>query len=221
MVLAFREVCEKLELNHKHIGFELLDNPDFKIPGFFEPAAYRDGFTQTIQVSSKLAFFPLILTGVLAHKLCYAKLKRETELKARGHDHEGLTDLATIFFGYGISTYRIADEELAEGGIGRVLNHRGRGYMSQPEVASALAMICALRGVARPKWTLREGKGFKSEFRPLVDFWFQADGLALQFDEHDQIVVSKRGSRRYLELELREAVRREQFEEAARIQKEL
>jgi hypothetical protein len=112
---------------------------------------------------------PAILVAIIAHELCHVRLLGENRITTARKDHERLTDLLTIYLGFGIFTTNAA-LSFSEDARGWSIQPRGDmserilngarndgysrlGYLSEPEFGYALACYCRLRGEISPSWT--------------------------------------------------------------------
>jgi len=108
------------------------------------------------------------MTAIIAHELSHVLLLGDRRISAKRPDNERLTDLLTVFFGFGIFTANAALRYSTEGrrwlarsGGGldeRTLNaarHDGYsrlGYLTEQEFGYALACYCRMRGDLDPPW---------------------------------------------------------------------
>jgi hypothetical protein len=105
MVLA---ACLRMEVERQFIDLRLFDGSKEK------QEAARSGKKRTVGhfrmaggkavVSLDLSETadPVLLLAILVHELCHVRLLAEKRIKADRPDNERLTDLLTVFFGYGI-----------------------------------------------------------------------------------------------------------------------
>jgi hypothetical protein len=111
---------------------------------------------------------PKLLTAIAVHELCHLRLLGERRVRAERPDGERLTDLLTVYFGFGIFStnaamrFARADRGWSILPVGelddRTLNAARRegyqrlGYLSSAEFGYALACYCWLRRDMRPGW---------------------------------------------------------------------
>ncbi|MFG2091133.1 MULTISPECIES: hypothetical protein [unclassified Spirillospora] len=108
------------------------------------------------------------LTAIIAHELCHVRLLGEGRITTERRDHERLTDLLTVYFGFGIFSTNAAlrfgdaargfsvqpmgylDERMLNAarndGYSRV------GYLTEPEFGYAMSCYAWLRKEAEPTW---------------------------------------------------------------------
>ncbi len=111
---------------------------------------------------------PAHLTAIIAHELCHVRLLGENRISATRTDHEHLTDLLTVYLGFGIFTANAA-LSFTETADGWSVQPRGYlsekdlngahndgyarlGYLTEAEFGYALACYCRLRGEDDPAW---------------------------------------------------------------------
>ncbi|MCW2865204.1 MAG: hypothetical protein JWP48_6912 [Actinoallomurus sp.] len=136
------------------------------------------------------------LTAIIAHELGHVRLLGERRLDHDRRDHERLTDLLTIYLGFGVFTANAAlsfsttarnwsvqprgylSEQTLHGahndGYARL------GYLSEPEFGYALACYAWLRGESAPPWAahldpgprglLRQGLAYLAGCAPQGEF---------------------------------------------------
>lgn len=112
---------------------------------------------------------PAHLTAIIAHELCHVRLLAENRIDTSRPDNERLTDLLTVYFGFGIFSANAAFSyakaargwsiqqggNLDERALNAARSHDGYsrlGYLSEKEFGYALACYCRLRGDAEPAW---------------------------------------------------------------------
>lgn len=121
------------------------------------------------------------LTAIIAHELCHVRLLGERRITRERRDHERLTDLLTVYFGFGIFSTNAALRygETARGfsvePLGyldeRMLNaarndgYSRVGYLTEPEFGYAMACYAWLREEADPAWAARLDPGPRVHLR--------------------------------------------------------
>lgn len=111
---------------------------------------------------------PAYLTAIVAHELGHVRLLGEGRITTARADHEQLTDLLTVYCGFGIFTTNAALRyakssrgwsvhplgDLDERTLNAARNdgYSTLGYLSEHELAYALACYCWLRGDTDPAW---------------------------------------------------------------------
>lgn len=135
---------------------------------------------------------PSYLTAIVAHELGHVRLLGEGRITTARADHERLTDLVTVYFGFGVFTTNAALSyarssrgwsvhplgELDERTLNAARNdgYSTLGYLSEHELAYALACYCWLRGDTHPPWlsyvdvgpraTLKQGLAYLAQAGP-------------------------------------------------------
>ncbi len=97
---------------------------------------------------------PPALVATICHELGHVHLLGHGRLTHETPDHEETTDLLTVFFGAGIFTANSAFQ-FKQWHDGRMQGWSTRrlGYLSEEELAYALACFAWLRGERSPRWT--------------------------------------------------------------------
>ncbi|MEU4549237.1 hypothetical protein [Nonomuraea dietziae] len=120
-----------------------------------------------------------VLTAIVAHELCHVRLLGEGRVSWEREDQERLTDLLTVYLGFGVFTANAAmrfaraargwqimpkgylSDELLNGASSD-LSSRRLGYLTQREFGYALARYCWLRGETQPSWAAYLGPGARA-----------------------------------------------------------
>ncbi|WP_329106459.1 hypothetical protein OG792_01040 [Micromonospora sp. NBC_01699] len=89
------------------------------------------------------------LVATVAHELGHVLLLGEQRIAPERRDSEPLTDLLTVFFGYGVFSANAAFEFSSHGSGWRA---RRTGYLTEPMFGYALAAYAWLRGESDPAW---------------------------------------------------------------------
>ncbi|WP_326561478.1 hypothetical protein [Micromonospora sp. NBC_01796] len=113
--------------------------------GHYQPRGDR----AIISINSAEAANPMSLVATVAHELGHVLLLGEQRIAPERRDSEPLTDLLTVFFGYGVFSANAAFDFTAHGGGWRA---RRTGYLTEPMFGYALAAYAWLRGEADPDW---------------------------------------------------------------------
>ncbi|WP_371496354.1 hypothetical protein OG871_10870 [Kitasatospora sp. NBC_00374] len=104
-----------------------------------------------VAVEQELAARPVALVATVAHELGHVRLLAGNRIDPDRTDGEPLTDLLTVFFGFGVFNANAAFTRVDRGG--RVSRHR-LGYLTQEAYGYALACYAHLRGEDRPGWAV-------------------------------------------------------------------
>ena len=175
-------VCTYMSIDRSRLELKLFTRDtsysDIKTPsqqfagaaGVFEPG----DSTITIWLEQSMLNNPESLISTIAHELGHVLLLADNRYSRENEDHERLTDLMTVFFGFGVFS---ANSSLVEENW-RVGNVSGwsigtMGYLSLAEYAYALAVYAFRRNEASPQWlkSLRPDvkKLFRLEYSHLVN----------------------------------------------------
>jgi hypothetical protein len=119
---------------------------------------------------------PLLLTAISVHELCHVRLLGERRINAQRADQERLTDLLTVFFGFGVFSTNAAlrfararrgwsivpqgdFDDLTLNAARHNDSYNRLGYLKSQEFGYALACFCWLRHESDPAWarTLNPG----------------------------------------------------------------
>ncbi|WP_425615516.1 hypothetical protein NA78x_005437 [Anatilimnocola sp. NA78] len=92
------------------------------------------------------------MVATLSHELAHARLLGEERVSGEEYDHELLTDLTTIFFGFG--TFRANSPRVWDSQYTKWPNtdFNKPEYMSPPLIGYALAHLAWFRGEQKPAW---------------------------------------------------------------------
>jgi hypothetical protein len=165
--------CLHMQVDRQRIELRLFD-------GSAEKQAARSGHRRTVGhfhmengravVSLDLAEAadPVLLLAIIVHELCHVRLLAEKRITADRKDQERLTDLLTVFFGFGIfSTNAAMRFDRRAGGAwimphgdldDRTLNaarnegYNRLGYLASAEFGYALSCYAWLRREPDPGW---------------------------------------------------------------------
>ncbi|MER8182479.1 hypothetical protein [Kitasatospora sp. NPDC094015] len=105
-----------------------------------------------LAVDQALAARPPALVATIAHELGHVRLLAERRIDPDRADGEPLTDLLTVFFGYGVFNANAAFTRTVEGDR---ISSRRLGYLPQQAYGYALACYAQLRGESRPPWAVQ------------------------------------------------------------------
>ena len=168
-------LCELMLVDQGSFALELYDGAAEKeeiapsgkrrTVGHFSMASGR----LVISLDQRETADPVLLTAIAVHELCHLRLLGEERIRSGRSDGERLTDLLTVYFGFGIfSTNAAMRFTRAERGFtvvsrglldDRSLNaakrndgYRRLGYLSSAEFGYALACYCWVRGETEPAW---------------------------------------------------------------------
>ncbi|MEU8227054.1 hypothetical protein [Kribbella sp. NPDC048915] len=156
----FAIMCDRLEVPPGRVRLdlqpvetdELLENlPMFESSSSGAAAHWqrRDGVT-VVTVDMADTTQPVGLIATMAHELAHQRLLGEQRIDPDRRDGEPLTDLFTVFFGFGIFNANAAFEFYRTGRRG--YGTRRLGYLTEAMYGYALGRYAWLRGEREPDW---------------------------------------------------------------------
>jgi hypothetical protein len=164
-------LCELMLIERDRIRLELFDGSvdagmkDTRAVGHFRVVDGR----VVVALDESEASDPAVLTAIAVHELCHVRLLGEHRIQRGRPDGERLTDLLTVYFGFGIFSANAAmrftranrgwmivpngafeDREL--NAASRFDGYRRLGYLRSAEFGYALACYSWLRREQGPSW---------------------------------------------------------------------
>lgn len=125
-----------------------------------------------VAVSDRLLPDPVAVVAVLAHELAHVHLFGFGRVDPQvEEDHEPLTDLLSIYFGFGVFVGNEAfrslrvDRSTAAAGSARRL-----GYLPEPMIGYALALVAVAKGQTAPPWLDHLEHGVRRPFAESLAF---------------------------------------------------
>ena len=178
-VLAlFRKICMKMDIEFDSIHFYIMSN-DNQIGLQYAAGLYQSlgNGMHAITIDQSLLERPVDLIATLAHELCHVLLIGQNRITGEEDDHEPLTDLLTVFFGFGALSGNsvLRDESWHEGNASGWRMQRA-GYLTMPMYGYALAVYASLRKEAPEAWKSRLRLDVRSAFLKSMNY-FQQHGL--------------------------------------------
>jgi len=124
-----------------------------------------------ISIAAEQIARPAALVATICHELGHVLLLGGDRLPPGEVDHEPLTDLLAIYFGAGIFMANAAfDFEQWQNGRTQGWRTSRHGYLSEEELAYALACYAWLRGEADPSWRRHLAGNITPYFNDAVHF---------------------------------------------------
>ncbi|HJP97033.1 MAG TPA: hypothetical protein VJ862_00595, partial [Rhodanobacteraceae bacterium] len=109
---------------------------------------------------------PLALVATLAHELGHVILLGGRFMEPSDRDHEFMTDLLTVYFGFGIFTANSAFQFRQWQSAGLMGWSASRtGYLSESMFGYALALYARMRDEAKPTWLTFLNANVRSAFK--------------------------------------------------------
>lgn len=199
----FRRVCTSMKVDRSLIQLEVIPDHTEELrsilphwsgdadgcAGFYvhdqeDDADSERGPRMLIAVQAAHLKDPLSLVAVMAHELGHAILLGGGLLDPKPADHEPLTDLLTVFLGFGIFTANVCgrfkqwqDERQSGWFMQRI------GYLSEEVFGYALAIFAQKRGEAKPDWEKHLSTNVRAYFKRSRS-WLAAKENAVLLDNH-------------------------------------
>lgn len=130
-------------------AFNPLLRQQYALGAYDEQDGRIDIWLETTQLSN-----PVSVVSTLAHELGHVHLLGDRRVDAETEDHEPLTDLLTVYFGMGVfAANSVLRESNWRAGNISGWSMSSSGYLSQAEIAYALAPYAHARGELKPRWT--------------------------------------------------------------------
>lgn len=183
----FRRVCTYMAVPRSHVELaiipdsselvEMLPAYSYKPEG---PAGLHFGKGSEeehplVAVRQGLLKDPLTVVATLAHELGHVILLGGGHLDRDAEDMEPMTDLVTVYLGFGVFNANAArrfrqfqDDRTHGWSMNRL------GYLPEPVFAYALARFAQQRGEEKPPWTSHLSTNLKVWFRQSAD-WLQKE----------------------------------------------
>jgi hypothetical protein len=178
----FRRICDYMEVDHNRIELEIFPDEEEELreilpywrgnsggcAGLYSREADASEGHERLLIALKASLakdaFPLIAT--IAHELGHVILLGDGLIDPATPDHEPMTDLLTVFLGFGIfsansaALFRQYQDERRHGWSMQRL-----GYLSQEIYGYALARFAAERGETKPLWAGHLSTNVRAYFR--------------------------------------------------------
>lgn len=174
----FSKVCVLLDVDYDSIEFELID-------GSRDPSSEKalgtylaiPGARQSIAIDVSLLSSPVSLISTLAHELCHVLLIGEGRITGDEDDHEPLTDLLTVFLGFGaLAANSVLEERSWLDGTNGRWELSVKGYMTMEMYGYAIAIFATLRGESTKEWSPRLRLSVRNAFARSMRY-FATNGL--------------------------------------------
>ena len=154
----FGQVCEYMGVDSSRVDLRFYKVGDRRALTPLDGWAWTVGLYQdkdgraVVQIEESQFDEPLSLVATFAHELAHLLLLGEHRLKADEEDGERVTDLLAVFLGFGVFMANSASHTNVF--LGLVEGHeRSRvGYLSDTELAYALAIVAWLHYEGKPEW---------------------------------------------------------------------
>ncbi len=168
-------LCDLMQVDRTGIRLEIFDGSEAKALAGKKSGRSREvghfrveGGQAIIALDRSECDDRAVLTAIAVHELCHLRLQGEGRVRSGQSDGERLTDLLTVYFGFGVFSanaamrFARADRNWAAVSRGelddRTLNAARRdgykrlGYLRSAEFGYALSCYSWLRAEPKPKW---------------------------------------------------------------------
>jgi hypothetical protein len=194
--ILFESVCRHMRIDPRGLTLYFFESHRPLVnQGFFQSQSaaglYENGAEGIrIQIDAKALEDPLTLVATAAHELSHVLLLGQGRLTGGEPDHEEITDLLTVYLGFGVFTANTRVRDRASStATTESWSISKLGYLGQPEVGYALALWARLREETNPAWASALCADVRAYFRQGVR-WLDAEG--------DSVLDAKSGSPRLL-----------------------
>lgn len=111
------------------------------------------------------------MVATIAHELGHVILLGEDRLDPDHPDHEPMTDLLTVFYGFGVfNGNSVFSFEQWTNVSGQGWRAERRGYLTEEMFGYALALFASVRGESKPDWAPYLNTNVRSYFRSSTKF---------------------------------------------------
>lgn len=180
--ILFDSVCRFMRINPGALVLHFVESQRPVIPGVMHSSSgtvglYEEGVEGVrIRIDAKALEDPLALVAIAAHELSHVLLLSQRRLTGHERDHEGITDLLTVYLGLGVFTAntRVRDRSTRSAAT-ESWSISKLGYLDQPEVGYALALWARLREETKPAWASALCTDVRSYFEQGVR-WLAVEG---------------------------------------------
>ncbi len=123
------------------------------------------------------------VVATFAHELCHYQLLGGKRVGRDEPDHEPLTDLAVIFFGFGIFAANASFRSSSySSGNWHYTSMKRQGYLPPPVLGYGLALYALLREEANPDWVRYVRPDVREPMRKALAYLSASDAVELGLD---------------------------------------
>ena len=127
---------------------------------------------------------PMSVVATFAHELCHYQLLGGKRVGRDEPDHEPLTDLAVIFFGFGIFAANASFRSSSySSGNWHYTSMKRQGYLPPPVLGYGLALYALLREEANPDWVRYVRPDVREPMRKALAYLSASDAVELGWDD--------------------------------------
>jgi len=176
--LLFRRICSYMRVDRSSIDFEVfpdeLEELSKMVPYWSNNSGGCAGLYTRNDDSSRMIVAlrathlkdPLVLVATLAHELGHVILLGRELIDRNAPDMEPLTDLPTVFLGFGVfNANTSARFQQHDDGHRQGWSMHRLGYLSEEIYGYALAKFGAERGEERPEWVRHLTTNIKAYYK--------------------------------------------------------
>lgn len=155
----FERVCEHLAIDPARVDLRFYRVGDRRALSALDGWAWAAGLYQdqdgraVVQIEESQFREPLSLVATFAHELAHVLLLGENRLRKEEEDGERVTDLLAVFLGFGIFIANSASKSNVFLGLVEGRESARLGYLSDTELAYALAIVAWLHYEGKPPWS--------------------------------------------------------------------
>jgi hypothetical protein len=175
--VMFRRVCAHMQVDSGRVDLDIIPDsselmamlPEYRLASK-DPAGLHFGESRgeraLIGIKQSLLQDPLCLIATLAHELAHVILLDDGHMSREVPDMEPMTDLATVFLGFGIFTANAARrfvQHQDDRRQGWSMSHAG--YLPEQVYGYALARFARERKETNPDWSGHLNTNVKTWFR--------------------------------------------------------
>ncbi|MBC7783602.1 MAG: hypothetical protein H7144_07160 [Burkholderiales bacterium] len=173
MLQIFHQVCDYMDVPTESVELQFFRNDAVPylvtadgLDAGVAVGTYQGGeLKHVIRLDEDKSEDPMTVVSTLSHELAHLRLMGEARIDPMRWDNELLTDLCSIFFGFGIFRLNRPAYSVPTDAVWPGTGIRRPEYMTVAMSAYALATITSLRFEERPAWARYLKGAAKSEFR--------------------------------------------------------
>ncbi len=154
----FEQVCEYMGVGSSRVDLRFYRVGDHRALTPLDGWAWTVGLYQDkdgraiVQIEESQFDEPLSLVATFAHELAHVRLLGEHRLEKDEEDGEQVTDLLAVFLGFGVFMANSASRTNVFLGLVEGRESSRLGYLSDTELAYALAIVAWLHCEGKPPW---------------------------------------------------------------------
>ncbi|MGZ5242635.1 MAG: hypothetical protein ACXWEY_14435 [Bacteroidia bacterium] len=134
-----------------------------------------------IALDKELLNTPLQLVATIVHEMAHIKLLGEGRID---ENDEFLTDLVTVFYGFGVFNANAAFEFNKTSSMWK---YSKLGYLLQQEWAYALALFAFMRGEENAEWVKYLNKSVKADFERSIEYIIENQATIFDKKENNEV----------------------------------